>query len=86
MLSLAPLLLVSERIIIEMSRTIQVFCEQKSLFVNPFNNKEEFIVNDYSFTTAPEWITTTYMWELLVKDGKIKLINSVKDAEEKIEN
>ena len=68
-----------------MSGNIQVYCEQKALFVNPFNNKEEFVVDEFSFSSAPSWITTTYMWELLVKDGKIKLINSVKDAEEKIE-
>ena len=62
---------------------IQIYCEQKSLFVNPSNNNDQVVVEAFAFSTVPEWVTDTLLWKLLVKDNKVKIIKGAKDADVK---
>ena len=62
--------------------TISIYCEQKSLFTNPDDKFDEVLVNEFSFSTVPAWVTKTYLWELLVKDNKVKIIRDVEDVKE----
>jgi len=59
---------------------VQVFSEQRAKFVNDQDDEITFTVPPYVFTYAPEWITKTLLWKLLVKDNKIRVIGTAKDA------
>lgn len=61
---------------------ISIYCEQKSLFVNPEVKGDEVLVEAFSFSTVPAWVTKTYLWQLLQKDNKIKVIREVSDVKE----
>ena len=59
---------------------VQVFSEQRAKFVNDQDSEITFTVAPFIFTYAPDWITKTLLWKLLMKDNKIRIIGSAKDA------
>lgn len=57
---------------------MKVFCRVKAVFQNPANRGEKHIVEPLAFDySAPDWIRKDPLFDLLVKDGAIEVIESV---------
>lgn len=65
-----------------MSKNIQVFCTKSIRFVHPKDESVYHEIKNHAFTSAPEWIKDTAIFNLLVKENSLKVIESSKDLAE----
>lgn len=61
---------------------VQIFCEQRALFVHPLDRDVKHKVEPFEFAYVPEWVVKTEFWKMLKQSGKAKEIGTRKDVAE----